>query len=163
MAIEIAVGAFILLVLLLLATFDMAYSRLSDVGLRKLVAETDEAERSRSTDFLREILENRPRFRLALSSTIQILLVAFTLVVVIVVIRYTLDRTSLVVMTLSIALAATVVFRQILPRLVVRNNAEQKLLFLLPVVRPLYLLTATFAQPIGQTNKFKDLQKLEGT
>ncbi|MCA1590635.1 MAG: hypothetical protein LC734_09685, partial [Acidobacteria bacterium] len=118
MAIEIAVGAFILLVLLLLATFDMAYSRLSDVGLRKLVAETDEAERSRSTDFLREILENRPRFRLALSSTIQILLVAFTLVVVIVVIRYTLDRTSLVVMTLSIALAATVVFRQILPRLV---------------------------------------------
>ena len=82
MEIEIAVGIAILLVLVFLATIDAAFSRLSDVGLRKLTAESEEGPKPATSQFLREILDNRPRFRLAVSSAIQILLIAFTIALI---------------------------------------------------------------------------------
>jgi CBS domain containing-hemolysin-like protein len=163
MEIEIAVGVVILLVLIFLATIDMAFLRLSDVGLRKLLGETDDSQRRSSTEFLREILDNRPRFRLALSSTIQVLLIAFTIVVVLLVTRFTDDRLSLVLFTLLIAFVGTVVFRQVLPRVIVRNSPESKLLFLLPVVRPLYRFTSAIVSPFVPSTRTKEMHRLERT
>jgi putative hemolysin len=163
MEIEIAVGVVILFVLVFLATVDMAFLRLSDVGLRKLLGDTDEPQRKTAADFLRQILDNRPRFRLALSSTIQVLLIAFTIVVVLVVTRFVESRLSLVLFTLLIAFVGTVVFRQILPRVIVRNNPESKLLFLLPVVRPLYRITSAIAEPFAPSNRSREMQRLERT
>src|SRR5687768_7638169 len=131
MGIEIVVGLAILVALVFLATIDMAFSHLSDVGLRRLSADSEDTQNVRSAGFLREILENRPRFRFALSSTIQILLISFTVVAMLISMRFTDGRGELVLLALMIALLATVVFRQILPRLLVRNSPEQKLLFLL--------------------------------
>lgn len=163
MEIEIAVGVVILFVLILLATIDMAFLRLSDVGLRKLLSEIDDPRRKTSAGFLREILDNRPRFRLAISSTIQVLLIAFTIVVVLIVTGFAESRLFLVLFTLMIAFVATVLFRQILPRLIVKSNPEQKLLILLPVVRPLYRITSTLVEPFAPLNRSKEMQRLERT
>ena len=163
MEIEIALGVIILFVLVFLATIDMAFLRLSDVGLRKLAGESDEPQRRNSAEFLREILANRPRFRLAISSTIQVLLIGFTIVTVLLVTRFTQSRLSLVLFTLLIAFVATVIFRQVLPRVLVRSNPEQKLLFLLPVVRPLYRITASIVRPFTPSERSKEMQRLERT
>ena len=85
MEIEIAVAIFILFALVFLATIDMAFIQLSDVSLRRLSTETEEKPQSAATIFLLEILENRPRFRFALSATIQILLIIFSVLVTIIV------------------------------------------------------------------------------
>ena len=76
MEIEIISALLILLALIFLATVDMSFSHLSDVSLRRLTSDTEENVRV-NTPFLREILKDRPRFRSALSTAIQILLSFF--------------------------------------------------------------------------------------
>lgn len=164
MELEIAACVSILIVLVFLATVDMAFSHLSDLSLRRLSADIDENAKARTYEFLREILENRPLFRFALSSAIQFLLITFTVLVVTIVIRFTLDRTSILLYGLMIGLLATVVFRQILPRLFVRNNPEGVLLIVLPVVRPLYALTSAIMRPFSPLFRSREQQqKLEST
>lgn len=164
MGLEIAVGVSILFVLVFLATVDMAFSHLSDLSLRRLSADIDEGSRQKTYEFLREILENRPLFRFALSSAIQFLLIAFTIVVVIAVTRYTLDRTSILLYGLVIGLLATALFRQFLPRLFVKNKPEAVLLFVLPVVRPLYALTSAIVRPFAPLFRSREQQqKLNAT
>src|SRR5215204_4056724 len=110
MELEIAACFSILIVLVFLATVDMAFSHLSDLSLRRLSADVDENSRASTYEFLREILENRPLFRFAISSAIQFLLITFTVLVVILVLRFTLDRTSILLYALLIGLLATVLF-----------------------------------------------------
>src|SRR5436189_1058476 len=81
MEIELAVSFLLLLALTFLATVDMAFGQLSDVGLRRLAAEAEEHPTARYTPFLKEILENRARFSFTLSAAIQILLVVFSVLV----------------------------------------------------------------------------------
>jgi CBS domain containing-hemolysin-like protein len=163
MEIEIALGVLILFVMVFLATVDLAFSQLSDVGLRRLASESEDSQNARSANFLREILEYRPRFRLALSSTIQILLVSFAVITTLVGLRLDLDRTGLVVFALTISLIATVGFRQVIPRLIIRNNPEAKFIFLLPIVLPLYRLVQGVTAPFSERARSKDQQKLEST
>ena len=80
MELEIASLVLILLVLVFLATIDTAFARMSDVSLRRLATDAEDAEKNSSAELLRKILEDRPRFRLLLSSAIQILLIGFTVV-----------------------------------------------------------------------------------
>ena len=162
MVLEIAACLSILVVLVFLATVDMAFSQLSDLSLRRLSADSDDTGKGTYT-FLRQILEDRPRFRFALSSTIQLLLITFTVLVTMLTLRYTQDRTELLIYALLIGLLATVLFRQIIPRLIVRNNAERMLLFLLPIVRPLYAFTAKITAPVAALFTPKEQPKLEAT
>jgi putative hemolysin len=163
MEIEIAVGIAILIALVFLATVDLAFSHLSDVGLRRLSADSEDRQNARAAEFLREILENRPRFRFAISSTIQVLLICFAVLVTLIVLRFEENRTMLVLFTLLIALAATVIFRQILPRLIIRNDSDKKLLFLLPAVRPMYSITSFIVEPFASFFRTKEQQKLDAT
>ena len=160
MEIEIIIAGSILIALVFLATVDMAFSHLSDLGLRRLASESEEANQTRSTEFLREVLENRPRFRFALSSAIQVLLISFAVLVTLIVRSYDLSSAALLVIALLIALVSTVTFRQVLPRLLVRNETEKKLLFLLPIVRPLFSVVSYISRPFLKT---KDLQRLDST
>lgn len=164
MELEIAACVSILVVLVFLATVDMAFSHLSDLSLRRLSSDTEDAGKGKTYIFLRQILDDRPRFRFGLSSAIQFLLITFTVLVTVLTLRYTQDRTWLLVFALMIGLLATVLFRQILPRLIVRSNAESVLLFLLPIVRPLYLITARITTPIASLFSSRDQsQRLEAT
>ena len=62
MELEIGLTLLLLILLSLLATVDMAFGQLSDVGLRRLIGENGEKPESRSREFLRQVRENRPRF-----------------------------------------------------------------------------------------------------
>jgi len=164
MELEIAACVSILVVLVFLATVDMAFSHLSDLSLRRLSSDSEDAGKRKTFFFLRQILDDRPRFRFGLSSAIQFLLITFTVLVTVLTLRFTQDRTWLLVFALIIGLLATVLFRQILPRLIVRSNAESVLLFLLPIVRPLYLITARITTPIASLFSARDQsQRLEST
>ncbi len=147
MEIELIVAILILVLLVFLATIDMAFSQLSDVSLRRLSGETEENAQNRSLIFLREILGNRPRFRFALSTAIQILLITFTVMVALIVFDFYKTDIELLAVTLIVSLVASVIFRQFVPRLLTWKNPESKLLLLLPVVRPFYGLLTTLADP----------------
>src|ERR1041385_7467057 len=75
MELEIGVALLLLITLSLLATVDMSFAQLSDVGLRRLIGENGDKPEPRSRQFLRQALEHRPRFSFALSDVIELLLV----------------------------------------------------------------------------------------
>jgi putative hemolysin len=161
MEVEIAVGILILVALVLVSTIDMAFSLLSDVSLRRLATETEEQNSTRAA-FLREVLDNRPRFRFALSSTVQVLLISFTVLVTMAVLEFTQVHAWIVIDALVICVPATVVFRQILPRFIVRNDPEAKFLRLLPLVKPIYVVASVVARPFAAVfRSAKDTQKLD--
>ena len=161
MEIEIAIAVLILFVLTFLATIDMAFSQLSDVGLRRISTEWEENSASRSSEFLREILENRPRFRFALSSAIQILLIGFSVLVTMVAIGFDLPHWKVLVVSLIVGLAATITFRQVIPRFLTWQTPETKLLFLIPAIRPFYGLFSALADPFHFFTK--DNSQMEAT
>ncbi|HEX9962202.1 MAG TPA: hemolysin family protein, partial [Pyrinomonadaceae bacterium] len=163
MEIEIAVAVLILFALVFLATIDMAFTQLSDVSLRRLSTDTEEKPQSRSTVFLREILENRPRFRFALSAAIQILLIIFSVLVTLIVFNFYQSSGALLFYSLLIGLVLSGIFRQFIPRLLTLNNPEGKLLMLLPLVRPLYSVMSFLADPFADFMRDKEQQNLETT
>lgn len=149
MMIEFTIAAFLLLAMFFLATIDAAFSHLSDVGLRRIATDEESLYKKESVKFLREILENRPRFRFAISSAIQVLLIAFTVLATVIAAEFAPTRVRLLVGAFVVSLTATVVFRQILPRLLVRAETERKLLLILPAIRPIYKIVSFFADPIA--------------
>jgi CBS domain containing-hemolysin-like protein len=163
MEIEIVIAVLILVALVFLATIDMAFSQLSDVSLRRLSAESEENQNPKAANFLREILENRPRFRFALSSAIQVLLIGFAVLVTIIVLQLTPNYVNQILFSLLVSLFFSVIFRQILPRLLIWKNPENKLMFLLPLVRPIYGVVSFLVNPFVSRLKAKELQKLETT
>ena len=164
MEIEIAIAILILFALTLVASVDMAFSQLSDVSLRVLFSEAEETKkRPKAVEFLREISENRPRFRFALSSAIQILLIVFSVIVVILVYRFYKTPLTMLLYSLFIGLASSVIFRQILPRLLTWSNPEQKLLFLLPLIRPIYAALPFIADPFEPSFRGRQTPNLDTT
>ncbi len=158
MELEIIIALLILLAMVFLATVDMAFSHLSDVGLRRISSDEEFAEKS-SVKFLKEILDNRQRFRFALSSTIQVLLIVFAVLLTDIALKTELERNISLLLALIIGVAATVLLRQIVPRILVRNTPERKLIFLLPAIRPIYVIATFFLEPIARRSKAR--QKLE--
>jgi len=163
MEIEIIIAVFILVALVFLATIDMAFSQLSDVSLRRLSAESEENQNPKAADFLREILENRPRFRFALSSTIQVLLITFTVLVTLIVLNFTNNHGEMILFSLGIALIFSVFFRQMFPRFIIWQNPENKLMFLLPLVRPIYRIVSVLVNPFITKLKSKEQYRLDTT
>ena len=147
MQIEIAIAVLILLILTFLATVDMAFSQLSDVGLRRLSSDFEDSPKVKSVRLLQEILENRPRFRFALSAAIQILVISFSVLVVLIVLSFEPNYFQLLSLSLIISWAASITFRQFIPRILTWKNPESKLLFLLPIVRPFYGILSAVADP----------------
>jgi putative hemolysin len=146
MNIEIVLTLVLLVGLSLLATVDMAFGQLSDVGLRRLITEAEERAKLRSSAFLKQVLENRPRFSFAISATIQILLVAVAVLVTsISLASFSEDRFVLFGLLAGLILAG--IFRQLLPLFISTRDPEGTLLFLLPVIRPLLPLMAFAADP----------------
>src|SRR5918912_2053360 len=146
MELEIGITCLLLVALTFLATVDMAFGQLSDVGLRLLIAEAEEQPLARSTLFLKEILENRPRFRFTLSAAIQMLLVAVS-VLITSISQQLFQDAHFILIALVVGLVLAGIFRQFIPRLVTIHNPERMLLVLLPLVRPLYRLLAFAAEP----------------
>ncbi len=145
MQIEILLTILLLFVLSLLATVDMAFSQLTDVGLRRLISEAEEHPTTRSS-FLRQVLENRQRFSFTLSAAIQILLVAVAVLITSISLRL-FSNTRYVLAGLAIGLILAGVFRQLIPLLLSHRDPEATFLFLLPLVRPFFRVMAFAADP----------------
>jgi len=164
MEIELIIAVVILVATFFLATIDMAFSRLSDVSLRRLAADVGEEEGNEASgELLRGMLENRPRFRFALSASIQILLVVYAILLTLILLRFVPQPSTLLPVALATGLVSTVIFRQILPRLIVTSNPDKKLLFLLPLVQPLYSITTSLASVLDPRLSAKDKMKIEAT
>jgi magnesium and cobalt exporter, CNNM family len=146
MELEIGLTLLLLIVLSLLATVDMAFGQLSDVGLRRLISENGDKPRAGSRVFLEQILENRPRFTFALSAMIQILLVIVAVLVTSIALTL-FPEPRLVLIGLAAGLVLAGIFRQIVPLFISTRNPEATLLFLLPIVRPFFPLMAFVADP----------------
>ncbi|MCM3874250.1 MAG: hemolysin family protein [Pyrinomonadaceae bacterium] len=146
MQIEFLLTSLLLVVLSLLATVDMALGQLSDVGLRRLITEAEEGSKGRSAGFLKQVLENRPRFSFAISATIQILLVAVAVLITSISLTLFSERRSVLAGLLGGLLLAGM-FRQLIPLFISTRDPEATLLFLLPVIRPLLPLMAFAADP----------------
>src|SRR5204863_6375097 len=113
MEIELAITLLLIFVLTFLATVDSAFRQLSDVGLRRLAAEAEEHPDSKSSPFLREILENRSHFSFTLSAAIQLFLVAFTVLVTYVSIQWLPANVLALFISLGIATILAGIFRQL--------------------------------------------------
>src|SRR5687767_11553546 len=146
MEIQIGLTILLLLVLSVLATVDMAFGQLSDVGLRRLIGENGDKPRTGSRVFLEQILENRPRFSFALSAMIQILLVIVAVLVTSISLKL-FPEPRLVLVGLAAGLVLAGIFRQIVPLFISTRNPEGTLLFLLPIIRPFFPLMAFVADP----------------
>ncbi|MDT4952366.1 MAG: magnesium and cobalt exporter, family [Acidobacteriota bacterium] len=151
MGIEIVITCLLLVGLTFLATVDMAFGQLSDVGLRLLIAEAEERA-SAAAAFLKEIQEDRPRFRFTLGASIQIQLVAVSVLITSILLRwfYGLD---LLLLALFTGLVLAGIFRQLIPRLISLRNPEKTLLALLPAVKPFYHLLSFVADPLNRRAK----------
>jgi CBS domain containing-hemolysin-like protein len=163
MEIEIGITCLLLVALTFLATVDMAFGQLSDVGLRLLIGEAEESPASRSTPFLKEILENRPRFRFTISAAVQIMLVAVSVLITSISLHMfagaeSFSQSRLILAALAAGLLLAFVFRQLIPRLITLRNPERVLLVSLPLVRPFYRLLSFAADPM---HKFFDRMRRE--
>ena len=156
MELELAAIALIVLALLFFAVTDHAFSQISDLGLRRLSSDAEEGSKQRTFAFLKAILENRPGFRFVLSVIIQILLIILTVLITIVLLHYSEDRSSLLLWALLIAIATTLLFRQVIPRLIVGSNPESKLLFLLPIIRPLFAGISMITSPFASSSSMSE-------
>ena len=164
MQIEIILACLLLILLSLLATVDMAFGQLSDVGLRRLITGAEERSKLRSSVFLKSVLENRPRFSFAISATIQILLVVLAVLVTSISLTLFQDRKFVLVGLLAGLLLAGV-FRQLVPLFISTRDPEGTLLFLLPLIRPLLPLMAFAADPFHRLfdrSKRKELPQDHG-
>jgi putative hemolysin len=146
MELEIGLALLLLIVLSLLATVDMAFAQLSDVGLRRLIGENGEKPEPGSRLFLKQVLENRPRFGFALSAMIQILLVVVAVLITSISLSL-FPNPRLVLVGLVAGLILAGIFRQLIPLFISTRNPEGTLLFLLPIVRPFFPIMAFFSDP----------------
>ena len=162
MDIELAISFFLLCALTFLAAIDMAFGQLSDVGLRRLAAEAEEHPTARYTPFLKEILENRSRFSFTLSAAIQILLVAFSVLVTYISLQWFSANSLALFISLSSGLVLAGIFRQFIPRIISLRNPEGKLLRLLPLLRPFYRVLAYAAEPWHYSfDRLREQEELE--
>src|SRR6266404_6250832 len=162
MEVELAISFVLLLALTSLATVDMAFGQLSDVGLRRLAAEAEEHPNARYAPLLKEILENRARFSFTLSAAIQILLVVFSVLVTFISLQWFSANSLALFISLASGLVLAGIFRQFIPRVISLRNPEAKLLRLLPVLRPFYRMLAFAAEPWHRSfDRLRQQEELE--
>lgn len=163
MELEIALASASLFALLFLSLIETAFSELSDVGLRRMVADAEEERPGSLSEFLREILDNRPRFRFTLTVTLLILVVAISVLVTSITNQLlyspseTLSYTRFLLIAFAVGLASNALARQIIPRLAAAHRPEATLYKLLPalrfVYRPLTIIAFTWHRSFDRARR----------
>jgi CBS domain containing-hemolysin-like protein len=146
MEFEIAITCVLLVALTFLSLVDVAFGELSDVGLRRMIAEGEDERTDAAASFLARILENRSRFRYTLTVGLLVLVVAVASLTTLV--SYELidaaseadepSRSLIFLSSFAVALVLTALARQVVPRLIASRRPEATLRRLLPILRPIY-------------------------
>lgn len=147
MQIELILTLLLLVGLCLLATVDMAFNQLSDVGIRRLITVVQEREKHRSSEFLKQVLEDRPRFSFAITATTQILLVVIAVLITSLALKWFAEP-RYILTSLAGGLVLAWIFRQFIPLFISTRDPEGTLLFLLPVIRPILPVMALATGPM---------------
>ena len=140
----------------------MAFSHLSDVGLRRISSDEESAEkRTRANSCARYSKSSAFPFCIIVGDSDT---------------TYLFHRSAhghrqsitdvnaaAAVLSARHRSGATVLLRQIIPRLLVQHETEKKLLFLLPAIRPIYAFVSFFVEPISTRKRQRSRQKLEAT
>jgi CBS domain containing-hemolysin-like protein len=170
MQIEIGITFLLLVALTFMAMIDMAFAELSDVGLRRMIAEAEERP-TVATTFLGEILENRSRFRFTLTVAIQILLVAISVLITSITYEWLtahswFSHARFLILAAVAGLAVAGLFRQLIPRLIASRSPEGTLRRLLPLLRPVYrplsLLAFTWHKSFDRPRRVTEQQTENG-
>jgi putative hemolysin len=143
-------------VLVFLSIIKTAYESLSEVSLRVMFKEREESRRAR---FFRELLENRQQFELILILGTQLSIAGITILLTDIFISIDL-RLPLLIAFVSI-LAVILVFRQLVPRLLVQNRPDTALLLLLPPFQIFYRVFSIFVAPINAVLEKLKTEELE--
>ena len=159
MELQIAVCVLLLVALAFLSTVDVAFASLSDVALRRLSGEAEERPK-RGARMLREIQEDRPRFRFTLGATIQILQVGVSVLVTSIAFLLV-PETRFVLVAFLAGVVLVLVFRQLLPRLLAARNPERMLLLTLPVLQPLYSVMSVLRSPFNRGRERRAEARIE--
>jgi CBS domain containing-hemolysin-like protein len=69
----------------------------------------------------------------------------------------------MLIYSIIIGLALTVIFRQIIPRFITWTNPEDKLIFLIPIIRPIYSVLPFIADPFEPSFRGRNAYKAENT
>jgi CBS domain containing-hemolysin-like protein len=170
MQIEIGITFLLLVALTFMAMIDMAFAELSDVGLRRMIAEGEERP-TVATTFLGEILENRSRFRFTLTVAIQILLVAISVLITSITYEWLwahhwFSHARFLILAAVAGLAVAGLFRQLIPRIIASRSPEGTLRRLLPLLRPVYrplsLLAFTWHKSFDRPRRVAEQQTENG-
>jgi putative hemolysin len=153
MGIEIAITCLLLVALTFVSLVDVAFGELSDVGLRRMIAEAEGEPQTSAARFLDDILEHRSRFRYTLTVAILVLVVAITVLVTLVAFDWlyflsdsdTFRPAAVCLAAVIVSLVLTATARQLIPRLVAARRPEATLRRLLPLLRPVYPALALVA------------------
>lgn len=134
---ELIGGLAILIVLGFLATIDVAVSKLSDVQLRRLMTDAEDATKPRFSRHLKAIVSDRGRFRFIFSVTLQMLQVGFTVLTVVAVSKVR-NGYSYALYAFLFSVVLSIFIRQVVPYLILKPGAEGALAVMLPVAGPVY-------------------------
>src|SRR5205085_12054909 len=171
MEFEIVITCVLLVALMFLALIDMAFAELSDVGLRRMIAEAEERP-TVATTFLDEILDNRSRFRFTLTTVIQVLLVAITVLVTSITYEWLtahawFSHARFLIIAALVSLTVAGLFRQLIPRLIASRRPDATRPRLLPLLRPVYrplaLLSFTWHKSFDRPRRAAEQQTENGT
>lgn len=135
---EVVAGALILVVLGFLATIDTAVSKLSDVQLRRLLADAEDEGKVRFAANLKVIIRDRGRFRFIFSIAMQMLQIAFTVLVTAAAVTNVENGAPVGVYAFVVSIAFSLLIRQVFPFLILRVNPEGALGVFLPIAGPFY-------------------------
>ncbi len=139
---EFLIGSLFVVALLLISIVDIALSGVNKISVRRFL----DNPKVRSAPKLVELVENRAEVLLSVHILVQLLLIAGAVFLIGVFSRRQVASTLTIAGTVGVMFLLTLVFRQLVPRIIATRNPELVLLHLLPLLRVAHILMFPFSR-----------------
>jgi putative hemolysin len=141
-ATELGVALLFVLALLVLSILDIAFTNTSRLSFRRIL----DNPTIKVSPALPSLLESRAEVLMSIHLLIQVLLVSGAVFLFAVFNRYQLNYVASLPGTIGVMFVIIMLFRQLIPRLVVARKAEMTLIYLFPALRLSWILMRPFAR-----------------
>jgi magnesium and cobalt exporter, CNNM family len=128
---EFLIGTAFILALLVMSVIDVAFTNVSKVGLRRLM----DRPRAKAAPSLAAMVDNRAEVLTSIHVIIQLFMVAGAVFVFTLFERRLIRYSVSVIGTVIVMMLVTLVFRQLLPRIITMRSPEVVLLRLFPIFK----------------------------
>jgi len=140
-ATELGVAALFVLALLLLSVLDVAFSNTSRISFRRIL----DNPTIKVSAALPSLLESRTEVLMSIHLLVQTLLVSGSVFLFVAFNRHQVPYVAGLPGTIVLMFVLIMLFRQLVPRLIVARNPEMTLVYMFPVLRLCWLLMRPFA------------------